>query len=103
MDIYYNFLQYKSYIICKYLAITQSNSNDSYRIYYVYFKNIISFKNLHSNEIYSGNKMIKIINGNISNFKLKLVSWNKASKHHHNNHNVLDGILTKYKPHILNL
>ena len=46
---------------------------------------------------------MKIINGNIQNFKIKLASWNKASKHHHKNHSVLDSIISKYKPHILNL
>ena len=73
------------------------------RIYYINFKNKITFKNLHNKEIYTGNKMLKIINGNIRKFKLKLVTWNKATKNHHNNQNVLDSILTKYKPHILNL
>ena len=43
-----------------------------------------------------------MINGNI-NFKLKLATWNKASTLHHNNMIVLDKILDKYKPDILNL
>ena len=48
------------------------------------------------------NKKQKIINGNIT-YKLKLATWNKGSTLHHNNMVVLDKILEKYKPDILNL
>ena len=43
-----------------------------------------------------------MINGNI-NFKLKIATWNKGSTLHQNNMIVLDQILNKYKPDILNL
>ena len=68
--------------------------NDIIYTNYLNIKNVISFKNIHKMVIFTGNKRLKIINSNIKKFKLKLATWNKASKHHHSNHTVIDGIIS---------
>ena len=89
------------------------HSNDSYSLLLKFqnkFQNIIKNFNqkfkINKNSKYHykniSNKKQKITNGNIQ-FKLKIATWNKGSTLHQNNMVVLDHVLNKYKPDILNL